>query len=110
MMKRMRIVIGQLMALLSAAVGYLRSASAFFTLASFHPFTSVGPIFMITLSFASAGRSVDVNDRPDLVRKSLARSQSVKFDQGPTKMWKLHSFACTDTTLFFANDSSAGFT
>src|SRR6478672_10395243 len=106
MMKRMRSVIGQLMAFLSAAVGYLRSASAFFTLASFQPLISVGPIFMTTLSFESAGRLVEVKDSPDLVRKSLARSQSVKFDQGPTKMWKLHSFACTDTTLFFANVSS----
>src|SRR5258706_15592579 len=105
MMKRMRIVIGQLMALLSAAVGYLRSASAFFTLASFQPGTSVGPIFMTTLSFASAGRSVDVNERPDLVRKSLARSQSLKFVVGRTKMWKLQSFAWTEITFAFAKDS-----
>src|SRR5690242_19898642 len=110
MMKRMRSAIGQLMAFLSAAVVYFRSASAFFTFASFHPFTSVGPIFITTLSFASAGSVVDVNDRPDLVRKSLARSQSVKFDQGPTKMWKLQSFACTVIGFALAKVSSPGFT
>src|ERR1044072_2848191 len=32
----------------------------------------------------------EVNDRPDLVSASLARSHSVNFDHGPTKMWKLH--------------------
>src|SRR5450755_1733020 len=110
MMKRMRIVIGQLMAFLSAAVGYLRSARAFFTVASFQPFTTVGPIFMITLSAESAGRVVDTKDNPDLVRKSFARSQSLNFDHGPTKMWKLQSFACTVTTFVVAKLSSAGFT
>ena len=50
MMKRISSVIGQLMAFLSAEVGYLRSASAFFTSASLYPFSSVGPIFRITLS------------------------------------------------------------
>src|SRR5471032_1386907 len=95
MMKRMRIDIGQLMPFLSAEVGYLRSARAFFTVASFQPFSSVGPIFMITLSADPAGRSLEANDRPDLVRKSLARSQSLNLVEGRTKMWKLQSFAWT---------------
>src|SRR5471030_572022 len=110
MMKRMRSDIGQLMALLSAAVGYLRSARAFFTAASFQPLTSVGPIFMMTLSGDPAGKSVDVNDKPDLVRKSFARSQSLNFVVGRTKMWKLQSFAWTAIVLDFANVSNPGFT
>src|SRR5512141_1063013 len=110
MMNRISDVIGQLIWAGSAFVGYLRSASAFFQLPSFQPFTSVGPIFTITLSLAPAGRSVDVKDRPDFVRKSFARSQSENLDHGPTKMWKLQSLAWTVITLFFANVSSAGFT
>src|SRR6476469_3773550 len=98
------------MALLSALFGYLRSPSAFSTDLWSQPFTSVGPIFMITLSGELAGSSVDVNESPALVRKSLARSQSENFDQGPTKMWKLQSLAWTVMGFAFANVSSAGFT
>src|SRR5690348_4381130 len=110
MMKRMRSVIPQLMPAGSAFVGYLRSASAFFHAASFQPLSCVGPIFATTLSAEPAGRSDDVNERPDFVRKSFALSQSLNFDHGPTKMWKLQSFACTVIGLAVANDSSAGFT
>src|SRR5689334_13163204 len=108
MMKRISSVIGQLIAAGSAFVGYLRSASAFFQSASFQPLISVGPIFTTTLSGELAGRSDDSKDSPDFVRKSFARSQSVNFDHGPTKMWKLQSFACTVIGFFCANDSSAG--
>src|SRR5258706_67047 len=103
------------MALLSAAVGYFSSASAlaygfgFFGSAS-QPFTSFDPIFTITVSGDPAGRSDEVNDRPDFVRKSFTRSQSLNFDHGPTKMWKLHSLAWTVIGFVFANDSSPGFT
>jgi hypothetical protein len=34
----------------------------------------------------------------------------VNFDHGPTKMWKLHSFAATVIVFFCWNASSAGFT
>src|SRR5258708_21175720 len=103
------------MARLSAAVGYFRSASAlaygfgFFGSAS-QPFPSFGPIFTITVSDDPAGRSDEVNDRPDFVRKSFTRSQSENFDQGPTKMWKLQSLAWTVIGFAFAKVSSAGFT
>src|SRR5512142_1716073 len=110
MMKRIRSVIGQLTCAGSAFVGYLRSASAFLNAPSFQPFTSVGPIFAITLSAEPAGSSVDVKESPDLVRKSFALSQSENFDHGPTKMWKLQSFACTVIGFAVANFSSAGFT
>ena len=57
-----------------------------------------------------AGSGCEVNDRPDLVRKSCALSQSENFDQGPTKMWNAQSFACTVIGLACWNFSSAGFT
>src|SRR6476660_7904907 len=98
------------MAALSAAFGYLRSASAFSAAFGSQPFSSVGPIFMVTLSGELSGKSVDVNDSPAFVRKSLALSQSENFDQGPTKMWKLQSLAWTVIGFAFAKVSSAGFT
>src|SRR5215470_19425264 len=53
-----------------------------------------------------------VNDTPSLVTKSCARSHAVKFDQGPTKMWKLQVLASADTVtvLFFWNASRSGLT
>ena len=75
-----------------------------------NPLSSVLPIFVMTLSALPAGRSVDVNDSPDLVRKSFALSQSENLDHGPTKMWKLQSFACTVIAFAAWNFSSAGFT
>ena len=39
----------------------------------------------------------------------MARSQSLNFDHGPTKIWKLQSFAGTENTLAFANVARAGF-
>src|SRR5512140_1780486 len=109
MMKRISSVMGQLIAPLSALVGYLSSASVAFQSASFQPFISFGPIFTSTLSGELAGRSTEVNESPDFVRKSFARSQSENLDHGPTKMWKLQSFAWTVMGLFFAKVSSAGF-
>ena len=98
----------QLIAFLSAAFGYLRSASALLYASALNPLSSVGPIFVTTASAASAGRSVDVNDSPALVRKSFVLSQSENFDHGPTKMWKLQSLAATEIAFAFWNDSSAG--
>src|SRR5690348_2493401 len=103
-------VITQFTCARSAFAGYLRSASAFFHAASFQPLSLVGPIFATTLSAAPAGSSPDENERPDLVRKSFALSQSLYLDHGPTKMWKLQSFACTVIGFAFAKVSSAGFT
>src|SRR5207302_35541 len=110
MINRISSAMPQLIAFLSAAVGYFRSANAFLYAASFQPFNSVGPILVTTLSLVPAGASVESNDSPALVRKSLVLSQSENFDHGPTKMWKLQSFAATVMLLLFWNDSSAGFT
>src|SRR5882672_321781 len=110
MIHRISNVIGQLIAFLSALVGYLRSASTFLYAASSKPLISVSPTLVITASVDPAGSVVDVNDKPALVRKSLALSHSENFDHGPTKMWKLQSFAATVIGFAFANDSSAGLT
>src|SRR2546430_963429 len=110
MMNRINSVMPQLIWFLSAAVGYLRSASAFLYAASFQPLSSVGPILATTLSAELAGRSVDVKDSPALVRKSLVLSQSENFDHGPTKMWKWQSFAATVIAFVLANDSRPGLT
>src|SRR4051812_47712907 len=52
----------------------------------------------------------DLNDRPCLVRKSLVRSQSENWLQGPTKRWNLQSagLAATVIGVFFWNSSSPG--
>src|SRR3954465_15147102 len=106
MMNRMPSVMPQLISSFFAEVGYLRSASAFLYAPSSQPFSSVGPILVSTDGPAvPAGNSVVVNDSPDLVRKSFVLSQSVNLDHGPTKMWKLHSRACTVMGLVFANVS-----
>ena len=42
-----------------------------------------------------------LNDTPSLVTKSLARSQSVNFDHGPTKMWKLQVAGSAVTVIGF---------
>src|SRR5262249_42170300 len=110
MMNMISSAIGQSIAAGSALVGYLSSASAFFVFASFQPLSSVCPMRTTTFSAVPAGRSVDVNDSPDLVRKSFALSHSLNVDHGPTKMWKLQSRACTEIGLAFWNDSRAGFT
>src|SRR5437868_9876256 len=110
MMNRINSVMPQLIAFLSAAFGYLRSASALLYASAVNPLSSVGPILVTTLSAASAGRSVDVKDRPALVRKSFVLSQSENLDHGPTKMWKWQSFAAPEIALALANDSSAGLT
>src|SRR5436190_18389019 len=110
MMNRISSAMPQLIEFLSAAFGYLRSASALLYASALNPLSSVGPIFVTTGSAASAGRSVDVNDSPALVRKSFVLSQSENFDHGPTKMWKLQSLAATEIAFAFWNDSSAGLT
>src|SRR5512135_3306523 len=110
MMNKISSVMPQLIAFLSAAFGYLRSASALLYAASLNPLISVGPIFVTTLSGDPAGRSVELKDKPALVRKSFALSQSENFDHGPTKMWKLQSFAATEIAFAFWKVSSAGLT
>ena len=56
--------------------------------------------------------STDLKDRPCLVRKSLALSQSVNLLHGPTKMWKLQiaGSAATVIGVFAEYASSAGLT
>ena len=77
-------------------------------LASSQPRSSVLPIFITTCSPAIAGS--DAKERPALPRKSFALSQGVCFDQGPMKMWKLHSLAWISIGTFSWYASSAGFT
>src|SRR4051812_17435546 len=96
MMNRISSDMPQLIWFLSAPVGYFVSARIFLNSASFQPFNSLSlPTLMSTLSGEVAGSVVDVNDNPDLVMKSFALSQSLNLDHGPTKMWKLQSFAAT---------------
>src|SRR6185369_11871004 len=74
--------------LLSAEAGApaaLRVAASF---AWSQPSTFWSPIDVTT---APAGPSIDLNDRPCLVRKSLTRSQSENLLHGPTKMWSKFS-------------------
>src|SRR5713226_8229724 len=58
------------------------------------------------------GAFTEVNDRPDLVSASLARSHSVNFDHGPTKMWKLHCAGSAVTVILVLawNASRSGLT
>src|SRR6185295_4498795 len=81
-------VLNQSILLGSALVGYFKAASASAQRLASNPSSLVGPTRSSLLAPALCTVS---NDRPALVRKSLARSQVVNFDQGPTKMWKLHS-------------------
>jgi hypothetical protein len=71
----------------SAALGKFLAASAAVHLALSQPWTLV-PAISRSTDF-DPGVPTTLNDRPDLVRKSWARSQSVNFDHGPTKIWKL---------------------
>src|SRR4029453_2527360 len=59
-----------------------------------------------------AGPFTEVKDRPDLVSASLARSHSVNFDHGPTKMWKLHCAGSAVTVILVLawKASRSGFT
>src|SRR6185312_1333529 len=109
MMKRISSAITQFTLLLSAEAGApaaLRVAASF---AWSQPSTFWSPIDVTT---APAGPSIDLNDRPCLVRKSLTRSQSENLLHGPTKMWNWHSreFAWTEIGVLAENCSSAGFT
>src|SRR5262245_15013229 len=67
---------------------------------------------MATTTGEPAGPLIDVKDRPAFVRASLARSHSVNFDHGPTKMWKLHCVGSAVTVILVLawKASRAGFT
>src|SRR5260221_6984372 len=64
----------------------------------------------MTLSADPAGRSVEVKDRPCLVKKSLARSQSEYLVNGVTNTWNSQSLAWTLIVVLAWYASSAGFT
>src|SRR5215510_5650429 len=110
MMTRMSSAITQLTFFRSADFGYFLAASAAVHLALSQPCTLVPPTSMST-DFDPAEWTV-LNDSPSLVRKSCARSQSVNFDHGPTKMWKLHVDWSAVTVIGFAfwNASRSGLT
>src|ERR1700756_4976154 len=96
------------MAFGSAAAGYPLAASASLYFASSHPCSSTSPI-LVTTVWPSTGGS-DSNESPDLVRKSLARSQSEYFVLAVGKMWKLQSVAATEIGVLAWNCSNAGLT
>src|SRR5215831_9757566 len=81
---------------------------AFLTLASSQPRISVSPTRVTTPS-PGIGSS-EVNETPCLVRKSLALSQSLNLDHGPTKTWKWQSPAATLIGVLAEAASSSGFT
>src|SRR5215831_19994198 len=110
MMTRMTSVINQFTLLLSAVGGNPAAASAFFSSASFQPLTSASPILVTTLSVEPAGKSLEANEMPCLVRKSFVRSQSLNWDHGPTKIWNWQSVAATEILVFADASSSAGLT
>src|SRR5215470_8099621 len=84
MITRINSVMNQLIFLGSAAFGKFLAARAAVHLALSQPWTFVPPISTSTV--LEPGAFTVLNDRPDLVRKSCARSQSVNFDQDPKKM------------------------
>src|ERR1043166_7137056 len=93
MITRINSVITQFTCAGSAFAGNPAVFSASLYLFSSQPRISVSPILVTTVSDAVAGSAVDVNEIPCFVRKSLALSQSLNFDHGPTNRWKLQSFA-----------------
>src|ERR1700687_4605880 len=64
----------------------------------------------MTVSVEPAGKSVDLNDSPCLVMKSLARSQSEYLVNGVTNTWNSQSFACTLIVVLAWYASRAGVT
>src|SRR4029077_15320472 len=109
MITRINSVMNQLFFFGAAVFGKFLAASAAVHLALSHPCNLVPPMSMST-DLDPAAWAI-LNERPDLVRKSCARSQSVNFDHGPTKMWKLQVVwsAVTVIGFFAANSSRAGF-
>src|SRR5690242_17246814 len=99
MMIRISSAITQLTFALSALGGYPVSFSAAAYLGWSQPSTLIAPIVVTTSLPASAG--TDLNDRPALPRKPLARSRAACRDQGPMKMWKLQSVAATLIGVLF---------
>ena len=91
----------------SSPVSFNAAVAAFSSQA---PFSSLSPIF--TVSASPAATSADLNDRPCLVRKSLALSQSENVLHGPTNRWKLQvaGGAVTVIGVLVAKASSAGLT
>src|SRR5262245_61334872 len=109
MMTRITSVMNQLTLALSAVGGapavFSVAASCFWS----QPSTFAVPMVVVTLPI---GPSVDLNDRPCLVRKSFTRSQSENLLHGPTNRWNWQSFLFASTTIgvLAENSSSAGFT
>src|SRR6185369_7485762 len=108
MMTRISSVITQLTCDLSALAGKPAALSASLYLASSQPSIWASPILVESALPSVAG--TDLNEMPCFVRKSFALSQSVNFDHGPTKIWKLQSVAATVIGVLRVAASSAGFT
>src|SRR5271167_4710998 len=109
MITRINSVMNQLILAGSAVFGKLAAASAAVHLALSQPSTLVEPSANPT---GLPGAFSILNERPDLVRKSCARSQSENFDHGPTKIWRLQVdwSAVTVIGFFCWNASRSGFT
>src|SRR5262245_19508883 len=100
MMTRISSAITQLTFFRSAVFGKFLAERAAVHLALSQPCTLVPPTSMST--DLDPGACTVLNDRPNLVRKSCARSQSVNFDHGPTKLWKLHVDWSAETVIGLA--------
>src|SRR5262245_650776 len=109
MMTRMSSVMAQLTLLVSALAGRPAAVNAACHFAASKPSTLV--LLMERLT-CCPGAFCLVNDTPSLVTKSCARSHCVKFDHGPTKMWKLQELASAETVtvLFFWKAARSGLT
>src|SRR5438094_8900406 len=91
MMTRMISAATQLTLLLSAFGGYPVAFKASANFGGSQPSIVMVPIFVTTSLPGTAG--TDVNDRPALPRKSLARSHAGRRDHGTRNTCKLQSLA-----------------
>src|SRR5579872_642094 len=97
---------GQLILLGSSLAGNLASASAWPN--AFGSALSTRVSFTVTTTALPASAGVEVNDRPCLVMKSRALSQSLKVDHGPTKTCRLQLSAATVILLVAWNATRSG--
>src|SRR2546427_13162936 len=95
MMTRMISAATQLTLLLSAFGGYPVAFKASANFGGSPPSIVMGPIFVTNSLPGAAG--TDVNDRPPLPRKALARAHAVCPDHGPREIWKMQTPAATST-------------
>src|SRR5271169_6162955 len=105
MMNRITSAITQLILALSGAAAKPVCLRAAPSLAPSQPsiLSAVAPSPKVVTTGLPASPATDLNDRPDLVRKSLTRSQSVNLLHGPTKMWNWQVAGSAETEIWFFN-------